>query len=284
MAIFSERMGLKPPPTDLSIEEFPDRLRNQLWNALRIDIFNDAQIADPYTYQISDLLGSVYIAIWCDYLGNDIDRIYTDPSSSREHIKGIFWNANYAVFYDLIEVIFSLFDIQGASNYLNEDQLRNSLNEVLESNRAAVRIVHRQVLPITNSEERGEVEVAMMQAHFSSASTHLKTAASKYSSQNPDYRNSVKESISAVESAIAEATGRNAPDSDRPFRELKEQYEMHPAFADGFKKLFAWTSDENGIRHALMEGARDITQAEARLMLICASAFVNYLITLRSNT
>jgi len=44
---------------------------------------------------------------------------------------------------------------------------------------------------------------------------------------------------------------------------------------DGFKKIYKYTSDDGGIRHALKDEDQP-SQEEARFMLIACSAFVNY--------
>ena len=43
-------------------------------------------------------------------------------------------------------------------------------------------------------------------------------------------------------------------------------------------KLYGYTSDESGIRHAGRIDGKGTTFAEAKFMLIACSAFVNYLI------
>jgi hypothetical protein len=51
---------------------------------------------------------------------------------------------------------------------------------------------------------------------------------------------------------------------------------LHPALAEGLSKLYGWTSDAEGIRHALMDEP-SLSFAEAKYMLVSCSAFVNYL-------
>jgi len=54
--------------------------------------------------------------------------------------------------------------------------------------------------------------------------------------------------------------------------------------AKGYNKIYGWTSDEGGIRHALSDkGDVEITLADARYMLVSCSAFVNYLISNAEN-
>ena len=45
----------------------------------------------------------------------------------------------------------------------------------------------------------------------------------------------------------------------------------------GFEKLYAYTNDKNGIRHALMDD-ENIDLEDANLFLVTCSAFTNYLI------
>jgi hypothetical protein len=51
---------------------------------------------------------------------------------------------------------------------------------------------------------------------------------------------------------------------------------LHQAFKDALAKLYGWTSDEDGIRHSIME-SDNIERADAQFMLVTCSAFVNYL-------
>jgi hypothetical protein len=53
---------------------------------------------------------------------------------------------------------------------------------------------------------------------------------------------------------------------------------LHPAFKDSLSKLYAWTCDQAGVRHAMME-ADNVERADAQFMLVACSAFVNYLMT-----
>lgn len=62
-----------------------------------------------------------------------------------------------------------------------------------------------------------------------------------------------------------------------------EGIHLHIAFKEGIIKLYGWTSDDGGIRHALMDGDSSVTENEARFMLVLCSAYVNYLIILYEN-
>ena len=98
--------------------------------------------------------------------------------------------------------------------------------------------------------------------------------------RKPDYENSIKESISAVESIcciITEQSGKTAT-LGKTIKQLKDKgVHIHQSLESAFSSMYGYTSDENGIRH----GSIDFQEAhaeDAKYMLVSCSAFVNYLI------
>jgi hypothetical protein len=51
---------------------------------------------------------------------------------------------------------------------------------------------------------------------------------------------------------------------------------LHPALRDAFSKLYGYTSNAEGIRHALLDEP-NLDFEDAKFMLVSCSAFVNYL-------
>lgn len=90
--------------------------------------------------------------------------------------------------------------------------------------------------------------------------------------QAPDYRNSIKESISAVESLVKQITGS---DKGTLGSLLKHMPALHKDMRLAFEYLYKYSSDEDGIRHAIME--KDILDFhDAKFMLVTCSAFINF--------
>ena len=99
-----------------------------------------------------------------------------------------------------------------------------------------------------------------------------------YDREQPDYENSVKESILAVESICNIIMGTDNAELGKALKKLEDiGIKIHSALREGFIKLYGYTSDKNGIRHC---GGIDskTTFEEAQYMLVSCSAFVNYLI------
>jgi hypothetical protein len=95
--------------------------------------------------------------------------------------------------------------------------------------------------------------------------------------KKPDYRNSIKESISAVESLSKIISKQNKATLGPALDAVEKKTKLHAVLKEAFQKLYGYTSDAQGIRHALMdEPTLDVE--DAKFMLISCSAFVNYLV------
>lgn len=140
----------------------------------------------------------------------------------------------------------------------------------------AYRVVDDQIVEITDQEEIATIEEAVKQT--SAVKTHLSEALKLLSNrQAPDYRNSIKESISAVEALCREITGESTLGPALKALE-KNGVEIPRFLLSGIEKLYVYTNDPNtGIRHALMDDKEVPTFEEAKFMLVACSAFVNYI-------
>lgn len=96
--------------------------------------------------------------------------------------------------------------------------------------------------------------------------------------KNPDYRNSIKESISAVETICRRISENPNATLGDALNELVKggKIKFHGALLNAFKSLYGYTNDADGIRHSLME-EESLDQEDAIFMLTSCSSFVNYL-------
>jgi hypothetical protein len=135
------------------------------------------------------------------------------------------------------------------------------------------------LLPVTNEHELAEISLAIEQLPFDDARTHVETAAQLLSARpEPDYRNSIKESVSAVESLLWESIGHKGEKMIVLLNEFEKKYavEVHEAFKQMVVKLYGWTSDDSGVRHGI-SGEVTVGHTEARFALVMCSALVNFL-------
>ncbi len=109
------------------------------------------------------------------------------------------------------------------------------------------------------------------------ARDHIANALAKLSDRrNPDYRNSIKESISAVEAVCRLLSHQEKDELGKTLRILEDKAGLHRALSKGFSAIYGYTSDAEGIRHAMMD-ASTVQFEDAYFMLIVCSAFVNFL-------
>lgn len=86
-------------------------------------------------------------------------------------------------------------------------------NELLEQEKSGYRIVCGEIAPITNGMEINTIEKSS-DTKFLSVNEHIRKALDLYADiQSPDYENSIKESISAVESICCIITGLSGTDA-----------------------------------------------------------------------
>jgi hypothetical protein len=112
-------------------------------------------------------------------------------------------------------------------------------------------------------------------SEFHGARAHLRNAASHLTAGS--FADSVRESIHAVESVSR--TLDPSADLSKALARLEQKISIHAAMKKGFTSLYGYASDENGIRHALLEaGEAKVDEADALFMIGACAAFVSYLL------
>lgn len=155
----------------------------------------------------------------------------------------------------------------------------DQLNSEFKRLNFAYRIINNEIVEITSEEEIKTIETALHSSN-KNIQTHLDKALELYS-QRPigDYRNSIKESISAVEAYCRKRTGEDT--LGKALNKLQATgIIIPPILKTAFEKLYAYTNQaDTGIRHALMDNTATYTPDvdEALFMLVSCSAFINYL-------
>jgi hypothetical protein len=133
------------------------------------------------------------------------------------------------------------------------------------------------IAPITSEEEISAINDALA-VKFSPVRPHLNSALEKLTDRkNPDYRNSIKESISAVEALVQTITQSDGSTLGKLLKIMEDKSGLHPSLKGAFDKLYGYTSDADGIRHALLEEDK-VTFEQGKFMLVVCSAFTNCVI------
>ncbi len=159
-----------------------------------------------------------------------------------------------------------------------KNKVIENLNEIFENEFIGYRFINGQITPITDEIEIEAIKNSS-QIDFDPVKTHFDKSLQHLSDRNkPDYENSIKESILAIESICCIILGEEKTTLGKALDKLeKNGIIIHKAMKEAFKKLYGYASDANGIRHANGIGNSYSTLEEAKFMLVSCSAFANYL-------
>ncbi len=270
--MFSEKYGYKEEKQILH-ETISDTLRQRIWNLFYMQDIQKGGLKSPRLTQALNGEPSIETII-ADKLGFKINTLSKTDNVQNQIEKYLIYDCEWYSVYDFIEIHLSVLDDEKRKIRIQQ------YNTLLEEEKAGYRVVNGEIAPITNKREI-EAIVQASNTEFTSVNEHMKKALSLYADiKSPDYENSIKESISAVEAMCCIITGMDGRDATlgKALKKLKDNgVHIHSAMESAFSSLYGYTSDENGIRH----GGIDFTNApaeDAKFMLVSCSAFVNYLI------
>ena len=279
---FSERIGKSPIKNVLQVDSIDMDLKNRLWNCILEMFF--AKISPDVSYYNEEPSLKMQISeyIWKEFFKQPIDKFPSVPLGGRsigrliDYIRKWFYETEWFEIYDLLEFLCYI--------ELNNNLILNFAkycNKELEKEISGYRIINNKVIQITKEEEIESIEEAIRNTDkWKSVNEHLNSAITNLAEKtNPNYRNSIKESISAVEALCKIITGDEKATLGKALTEIESKHNIHNALKAAFSAIYGYTSDSGGIRHSLLETDIAIDADEAKFMLISCSAFINYLIS-----
>lgn len=280
MKLFSERYNYVKPSDVIIREQITLEIQNAICSCYdrlksNLDLLTRGYGTSCYT--------ELEAYMWEYFLNNRASEFYI--SSTRRHIVCTVYIEEDNPWYkklDIIETSIMFLREKGQNNYRiknSTDQFVETLNAAFERLHFAYRIVNDEIVEISSQEEIQSIETALKEAP-TNIKEHLSRALENYARRpEGDYRNSIKESISAVEAWCREKTEENTLGAALNHLESNGII-IPPILKQAFDKLYAYTNQKDtGIRHALMDdsGVYAPKAEEAMFMLVSCCAFLNYL-------
>ena len=275
---FSERYGYKPVREIIQKESMDDNLRNGIWSLFTIYLWNQV---DYSSYQShgninTSNLKTLIIAYWLNFFKQPIDTIPIQFEKVLYKVRSSFFNCEWHEVYSFIEETLENYPREFKKN---KELFTKELNNFLEKENSAYRIINNEITPITSEQEIQSIEDTLKNTNqYSGVQQHLNQALKLMSDrQNPDYRNSIKESISAVESICKIVTNEDKATLGKALKIIEDKHGLHAALKGSLSQLYGYTSDADGIRHAMLEES-NLSYIDAKFMLVACTNFINYLI------
>ena len=276
---FSERYGYVKPKEAIQRESIDEDLKNRLWSLLDIYLWKMYEGDILISFEDHEFLDNLILNYWYQVFKKSTDQINPRSSNKILQLKNIFTlDLKWYQIYDFIEFTLKFIN----QNYSNKELLTkviNALNQLLDDEKSAYRIINIEVIEITSEQEIQSIEVALANTNpYSGVQQHLNQALKLMSDrQKPDYRNSIKESISSVESICKIVTNDDKATLGKALKIVEDKFGLHPALKGSLSQLYGYTSDADGIRHAML-GESNLSYIDAKFMLVACTNFINYLI------
>ena len=291
---FSDRNAIKPENTSIQLKDFDKRTRIQLQNMVSTHY---AVIFGYRSYGDSDVQ---------EFLKYVIGTVYSQPIDARKNydddktiqqIGNTILNDSYDDVLTLIEAMIQYWDgylkkrigyeyYDVYSKTYNSESIFESANKCFEKEYVGYRFVDGIIVPISDKHEIETIQEALSTEYQPVYDRISKANQLLADRDHPDFENSIKESISAVEAVCEIFTG--AKGSDATLGKMLKKLEdngvvIHSALKSAFNTLYGYTSDASGIRHARNIGGSSSTFEEAKFMLVACCAFINYLTALSAD-
>jgi AbiJ N-terminal domain 4 len=270
---FSERHGHKTARQTIQIDSISQELRNSLWSLLKIHFWDNVYHSSAFggAFLSRDPQINMFCRrLWFSFFRRPLDTLTDDWGRGvLPFLRKYFFACEWWEVYDFVEFVGN-----NCPSPSEKDKFIKACNMQLEAEMSAYRFVNGLISPIADDAEIAEVDVALAGPE-GPVRTHLRRALELLSDrESPDYRNSIKESISAVESLVATVVGKKGT-LGQLIKKLEDDIDLHPALRDAFSSLYGYTSDKDGIRHAILE-SKNVVLEDAKFFLVVCSAFVNF--------
>lgn len=273
---FAQAEGVEPLPSQLQLRTISSELSAALWAMVHTSL--DEAIIVPSVYGGSTYLDDPWKSMlkrwWVVSQHRNIDEF---PSPSKIHgiVKAIVTSRNYIEVFEFIQFIIRQKECSPGFS--------NAIGLALEKCRAPYRIIDKTIMPIVSDEEAKIITEAISSAAQTDAEgprAHLKLSGIELS--NGNWAASVRESIHAVEAAalILEPSANTLGPA---LSKLEQSISLSPALKKAFGALYGYSSDQEGIRHALIfKDKADVSEREAMFMFGVCASFVSYLLSAKT--
>lgn len=200
MSLFSQRMGFNPTRSLVQRENLDEETRVALWNLLVI--FREILEHRVYQqYKNDGYLEGVLLAMWTNTLKEPRDE-YPGDAKVWQRLKSGVLEFTWFDALDLVESFAK--DVErlqpDSESYQFWEGFTEAANDRFEHYMVGYRFIGTEITPVDSSAESEAVEDALDATASLKGARHSLTRAVDLlaNRQNPDYPNSMKESISAI--------------------------------------------------------------------------------------
>jgi hypothetical protein len=268
---FSQRTGLEPIPPQLKLGEVSPELRRLLYYYSSLE--TDRESYAPYSSAVfNDKWRRVAMDLHVLFFKKPADKFNYGTYENKQRLRVFIQSANIGELFNLVEFFVRHPGCSG--------ELKRELADAFVMVRAAYRIFDNKYIAAIGTEEQAAAfERAIADAEATNATAARKQLiAAGVAIRNSDWAGSLRESIHAVE-AMAVRLAPGADTLGAALKVLEQRGHLHGGLKAAFGSLYGYSSDEEGVRHALVfSDEAQVDEADALFMLGACASFVSYLL------
>lgn len=269
---YSHATGIIHFSVDYQLEEFDDRTRrllnNKLYEVLEL-IFSEKVVSYKYDNPFFDNGRN-------EFCKNLLSEVFLQRTNLK-HGYSYTWEPVYEMINEVIEkapynevldILWYILDWIYANMYTSQFDIYSIFNSFFEKEFVGYRFVEKRIIAITDKNEISSIEDAC-NSKYDGINSHMQKAVGFLADRDKkDYKNSIKESISAVESVCQIITNNGKATLGQALKVIKSKgMDIHPALEKAFSSLYGYTSDQGGIRHCEGMFESNVSFEEAKFML-----------------
>ena len=272
---FSQAQGYEEIPGPLKLEELPKDARTRIWNLF----FGHLRKSKSTNFRdrpgrISGDWASVFRATHTDFDILSLDNWSTDFDRLCKNLRSRIESLPFNKVFDLIQFV------------LRHPSCSRGFVTEMRSTFADSHLAYTidvgpppTIVPGPTPEEGVAVVESLQslrQAGLDGSAAHLRKASECIN--EGDWAGSVRESIHAVESVARQLDPEAAQTLGPALKSIERRGALHQALKKAFDTLYGYTSNEQGIRHVLLDQTdAKVGQDEAVFMFGACASFASYL-------
>jgi hypothetical protein len=268
---FSQRTGLEPIPPQLKLGEVSTELRRLLHYYISLEIDRESY-PTGYSVVFADKWRRVAKDLHVVFFKQPVDTFNYSVHENEQRLNNHIKRAGIGDLFNLVEF---LVRHPGCSS-----EMKGEVADAFVTARAAYRVFDNKcIAAIGTDEQAAAYECAIADAEADNAiAARKQLIAAGVALRNSDWATSVRESIHAVEAMAVQL----APGTDTlgaALKVLEQRGHLHGGLKAAFGSLYGYSSDEEGVRHALVFGNdAQVDEADALFMLGACASFVSYML------
>lgn len=270
---FSQAEGIVSLPQPLALGELPKRVRVRLWDTLYESLTQSIHDSIIGAWFVSGVWKEILFDYHTDFLFKSAEEFENKLAWHISEIRKLVLRKRYSTVFDFIQFVLR--------HRRCPKKLLNSVNATLLRFNCAYRVIEDgpTIVPISSPEQGKSIQnsfVILRAEVFLGAREHLKKAADFINANNPSA--SMRESIHAVESVARCIDSKSSTSLGPALGSLKDKgMHLHPAFGEALLKIYGYTSDEDGIRHATIDEL-NVDMDDAVFLFGACASFSAYLV------